>query len=80
MLVRAAGIRTEQLLATLLVFRVLYFVIPSTSAISIMGAPKFWLSVLMPWQKAPPDEREPLAFRRHRRAAPAKAAVPSGSA
>ena len=40
----------EQLLATLLVFRVLYFVIPFTVAISIMGTRELWLSVVKPWQ------------------------------
>ena len=40
----------EQLLATLLVFRVLYFVIPFTIAISIMGTRELWLSVVKPWQ------------------------------
>jgi hypothetical protein len=41
----------EQLLATLLVFRVLYFVIPFTIAISIMGTRELWLNVVAPWQK-----------------------------
>jgi glycosyltransferase 2 family protein len=41
----------EQLLATLLVFRVLYFVIPFTTAISIMGARELWLNVVIPWQE-----------------------------
>src|SRR5215469_2704433 len=41
----------EELLATLLVFRVLYFVIPFTIAISIMGTREFWLNVAVPWQK-----------------------------
>lgn len=41
----------EQLLATLLVFRVLYFVIPFGTAISIMGARELWMNVVMPWQQ-----------------------------
>jgi glycosyltransferase 2 family protein len=41
----------EQLLATLLVFRVLYFVIPFSTAISIMGARELWLNVVVPWQE-----------------------------
>jgi len=41
----------EQLLATLLVFRVLYFVIPFSTAISIMGARELWLNVVIPWQE-----------------------------
>ncbi|HWL19205.1 MAG TPA: YbhN family protein [Bradyrhizobium sp.] len=51
MLVALPDFGREQLLATLLVFRVLYFVIPFTLAISIMGVREFWLSVLRPWQK-----------------------------
>src|SRR5205823_4249193 len=38
----------EQLLATLLVFRVLYFLIPFSISISIMGTRELWLSVLRP--------------------------------
>src|SRR5215469_4295753 len=41
----------EQLLATLLVFRVLYFVIPFGTAISIMGARELWMNVVVPWQQ-----------------------------
>ena len=50
MLVALPDFGREQLLATLLVFRVLYFVIPFTLAISIMGAREFCLSVIVPWQ------------------------------
>lgn len=41
----------EQLLATLLVFRVLYFVIPFGTAISIMGIRELWMNVVVPWQE-----------------------------
>src|ERR1700757_1229062 len=41
----------EQLLATLLVFRVLYFVIPFGTAISIMGTRELWMNVVLPWQE-----------------------------
>ena len=41
----------EELLATLLVFRVLYFVIPFGTAISIMGARELWINVVVPWQQ-----------------------------
>jgi uncharacterized membrane protein YbhN (UPF0104 family) len=41
----------EQLLATLLVFRVLYFVIPFGTAISIMGTRELWMNVVVPWQQ-----------------------------
>src|SRR5215831_11781748 len=51
MLVAMPQFGREQLLATLLVFRVLYFVIPFTTAISIMGARELWLSVVIPWQE-----------------------------
>jgi uncharacterized membrane protein YbhN (UPF0104 family) len=50
MLVALPQFGREQLLATLLVFRVLYFVIPFTVAISIMGTRELWLSVVKPWQ------------------------------
>jgi glycosyltransferase 2 family protein len=39
------------LLATLVVFRILYFMIPFGIAISIMGARELWLSVVQPWQE-----------------------------
>ena len=41
----------EQLLATLVVFRILYFMIPFGIAISIMGSREIWLNVVVPWQK-----------------------------
>src|SRR5215467_604606 len=51
MLVALPQFGREQLLATLLVFRVLYFVIPFGIAISIMGTRELWLNVVAPWQK-----------------------------
>src|SRR5246127_4434532 len=51
MLVALPQFGREQLLATLLVFRVLYFVIPFGTAISIMGTREFWLNVVRPWQE-----------------------------
>jgi uncharacterized membrane protein YbhN (UPF0104 family) len=67
MLVALPEFGREQLLATLLVFRVLYFLIPFGIAISIMGAREFWLNVVLPWQKrrrlvenAPPPSVTPL--------------------
>src|SRR5579859_333533 len=50
MLVALPQFGREQLLATLLVFRVLYFVIPFSIAISIMGARELWLNVVVPWK------------------------------
>jgi hypothetical protein len=51
MLVALPEFGREQLLATLLVFRILYFMIPFGIAISIMGTRELWLNVVMPWQK-----------------------------
>jgi hypothetical protein len=48
----------EQLLATLLVYRVLYFVIPFMIAISIMGTRELWLNVVKPWQQGRKAEAE----------------------
>jgi uncharacterized membrane protein YbhN (UPF0104 family) len=41
----------EQLVATLVVFRILYFVIPFSVAITIMGTRELWLNVMVPWQE-----------------------------
>src|ERR1700688_336606 len=51
MLVALPQFGREQLLATLLVFRVLYFLIPFSLSISIMGTRELWLNVVKPWQK-----------------------------
>jgi glycosyltransferase 2 family protein len=51
MLVALPQFGREQLLATLLVFRVLYFVIPFGTAISIMGTRELWMNIVMPWQQ-----------------------------
>src|ERR1700726_4142275 len=51
MLVSLPEFGREQLLATLVVFRVLYFLIPFGIAISIMGARELWLNVVLPWQE-----------------------------
>jgi uncharacterized membrane protein YbhN (UPF0104 family) len=40
----------EQLLATLVVYRILYFMIPFAIAVSIMGVRELWLNVVLPWQ------------------------------
>jgi glycosyltransferase 2 family protein len=74
MLVALPEFGREQLLATLLVFRVLYFVIPFAAAISIMGTRELWLNVVRPWQErrklneactAPPDAVTQTVKRRH---------------
>jgi uncharacterized membrane protein YbhN (UPF0104 family) len=51
MLVALPQFGREQLLATLVVFRVLYFLIPFGISISIMGTRELWLSVVQPWQE-----------------------------
>ena len=66
MLVALPEFSKEQLLATLLVFRVLYFVIPFGIAISILGTRELWLNVVVPWQQR----------RRLNEGFPASAAVP----
>jgi uncharacterized membrane protein YbhN (UPF0104 family) len=50
MLVALPQFSKEQLLATLLVYRTLYFVIPFAIAITIMGTRELWLNVVEPWQ------------------------------
>ena len=50
MLVALPQFGKEELLATLVVFRVLYFMIPFGIAISIMGTRELWLNVVLPWQ------------------------------
>ena len=51
MLVALPEFGREQLLATLVVFRILYFMIPFGIAVSIMGTRELWLNVVLPWQK-----------------------------
>jgi uncharacterized membrane protein YbhN (UPF0104 family) len=51
MLVALPQFGKEQLLATLLLFRVLYFLIPFSIAITIMGSRELWLNVVLPWQE-----------------------------
>jgi glycosyltransferase 2 family protein len=51
MLVALPEFGREQLVATLVVFRILYFMIPFGIAISIMGTRELWLNVVRPWQE-----------------------------
>src|SRR6476646_9174502 len=51
MLVALPQFGREQLLATLVVFRILYFLIPFAISISIMGFRELWLNVVVPWQE-----------------------------
>ena len=50
MLVALPEFGREQLVATLVVFRILYFMIPFAIAISILGTRELWLNVVQPWQ------------------------------
>src|SRR5436305_2322906 len=51
MLVALPEFGREQLLATLVALRILYFVIPFGIAISTLGTRELWLNVVVPWQK-----------------------------
>jgi uncharacterized membrane protein YbhN (UPF0104 family) len=66
MLVALPDFGREQLLATLVVFRILYFLIPFGISISMMGTRELWLNVMVPWQ----------ARRRLNEACPAPVTVP----
>ena len=66
MLVALPQFGREELLATLVVFRILYFMIPFGISVTIMGWRELWLNVMVPWQ----------ARRRLSEACPAPAAVP----
>jgi glycosyltransferase 2 family protein len=50
MLVALPQFGREHLVATLLLYRMLYFVIPFAIAVSIMGMRELWLNVVKPWQ------------------------------
>jgi hypothetical protein len=60
MLVALPQFGREQLLATLVVFRILYFMIPFGIAISIMGTREFWLNVVVPWQQRRKQNGAPI--------------------
>jgi uncharacterized membrane protein YbhN (UPF0104 family) len=51
MLVALPQFGKEHLVATLLLYRVLYFLIPFMIAISIMGTRELWLNVVQPWRE-----------------------------
>jgi uncharacterized membrane protein YbhN (UPF0104 family) len=51
MLVALPQFGKEHLLATLLVFRVLYFVIPFMISITILTMRELWLNVVNPWRE-----------------------------
>lgn len=51
MLVALPMFAREDVIATLLIYRVLYFLLPFGVAISIMGVREIWLGVIKPWQE-----------------------------
>ena len=51
MLVGLPMLGREQLIASLLLFRILYFVIPFAISITIIGTRELWLNVVLPWQQ-----------------------------
>jgi glycosyltransferase 2 family protein len=73
MLVALPQFSREELVATLVVFRILYFLIPFGIAISIMGARELWLNVVKPWKerrRLNDGFRGPTTFRRAEPVAP----------
>jgi uncharacterized membrane protein YbhN (UPF0104 family) len=58
MLVALPQFTREHLVATLLLYRMLYFVIPFMIAISILGMRELWLNVVKPWQRGREAEAE----------------------
>src|SRR3954452_4772943 len=58
MLVALPQFGREHLVATLLLYRMLYFVIPFMLAITILGSRELWLNVVRPWQERRKVENE----------------------
>lgn len=56
MLVGLKMLEQEELLASLLLYRLLYFFIPFAIAVSIMGARELWLNVVQPWHRSRTNE------------------------
>jgi uncharacterized membrane protein YbhN (UPF0104 family) len=58
MLVALPQFSREHLVATLLLYRVLYFVAPFMMAITILGTRELWLNVVQPWREGRKAEAE----------------------
>src|SRR3954471_10260023 len=58
MLVALPQFGREHLVATLLLYRMLYFVIPFLLAVTILGMREVWLNVVRPWQQGRNAEAE----------------------
>src|SRR3954468_20595935 len=61
MLVALPQFTREHLVATLLLYRMLYFVIPFMLAITILGMRELWLNVVQPWREGREAEAETAA-------------------
>src|SRR5436309_12373514 len=61
MLVALPQFTREHLVVTLLLYRVLYFVIPFGIAITILGMREVWLNVVKPWQRGRNAEAQEAA-------------------
>jgi len=57
LLVALPQFKQEELVATILMFRILYFMIPFGISICIMGSRELWLGVIVPWQRRKNDGR-----------------------
>lgn len=78
MLVALPQFGREQLVATLVLFRILYFLLPFAAAIAIMASRELWLNVMRPWQLRRAQEQQDLQKQveaEQRRAATATATV-----
>src|SRR5881227_3891152 len=58
MLVALPQFGREHLVATLLLYRMLYFVIPFAIAVTILGSRELWLNVVRPWQQGRESEED----------------------
>jgi hypothetical protein len=58
LLVALPQFRQEELVATVVMFRILYFMIPFAISIAIMGTRELWLSVIRPWHQRRLDDRD----------------------
>lgn len=58
LLVALPQFKQEELVAAVVMFRILYFMIPFAVSIAIMGTRELWLSVIQPWQRRKDESNE----------------------
>ena len=75
MLIGLPMLGQEELLASLLLYRCLYFFIPFAIAISIMGSRELWLNVVQPWYHRRVAHMKPAIAKNHPPARKAKQAA-----